>query len=1261
MSSVENGDRGGIATLRAASALHPVKASFASTAAARKVAPASASFLSPAEDHKDSGLAGTLDFAGSEDLAPSELLRDAVFPAWQDDSGGASIESPEEMQRKDPLGTQIWKLYSRMKTRLPNQERMENLTWRMMAMNLKRREQMQLAKQSKEQTAEATASAPAPSGIAQLRQSVDAASGDHGHDPMNLDDFIVHTSVASPTALPTPSPSVAATSAASSHPQPIPIKNRSNPLLLHPTDTFHASVPEISAPTSRNHEFDYVQKRVRKTSIDERRGNRKRPANFSPQVPPLTVPTNANAHELANGMPEYSLDQSHINGFSVPTTLHNQLSLNIDSFGVNDDPILTSAGPYHSGFTFSPGASPMVTNQTFPSLYPQSSITSSLNSGDYYSPPHSDYPSTASTPQPGHDHDGQQFYIEQSGLEFRHPRTIPFFNQRQHQLSHHASQFSYPEHSDHGFGGVLVPTFDRRSPETSLAGNDSMFQFGADSDNEDFDGNFGDHTMLMDSDFGNVGDPTLDLGSGLQWDNSLADYGTPSRSGVLKQVRIGGAEMVDSSHEWTSDIPSRTQGSASSISDIRSRNDPRRQKIPRTTSTPALSTIQDSTTTSPGESAFSSRAPSRPGSPGPKNTDQNGVPTTCTNCFTQTTPLWRRNPEGQPLCNACGLFLKLHGVVRPLSLKTDVIKKRNRGSGNSLPVGSSSTRLSKKSSRKNSSLAQLGTSAPAASQTGEQNSASPPSMPGSTSGSTATTPASFSGAIGTKTGVVPIAAAPPKPPVQPTISQARPVPVAPKRQRRQSRTSSSHLSSLSTSVTAAKEADWMEATPRTAQVPITRAKASSLSTSTAPVTIASVMQGNSMAPSSSRHGSGLGGSSQEWEWLTMKVDANVNGAATAPDASKAKATEETKAVDANTTADTDAPTTTEKTTDATKTVDEKTADATKTTDEKATTDAAKATDATTTTAATTTTDATTTTPANTAAAATTTPPTNTDTPKATQKEAAPSTPLQQLYAAAKSHSHGEIWGIQLADPDSHIPSQIVFQKYLNANDGDVAKAKDQLIKTLNWRQENKPLELTAATFSRERFAGLGYVTVYGDTSASAKPEDKEVFTWNVYGIVKDLDKTFGDLKEFLRWRTALMELGIASLNIGSATTPITETNDPYKIYQVHDYKSVAFFRQSAQVKSASTETIKVFAQNYPELLKEKFFVNVPAIMGFIYGLMKLFVAPKTIKKFHPMSNGGALAAEFGDSKVKGLGEKIPSEYGGKGETLEAQGKTVTLA
>lgn len=50
----------------------------------------------------------------------------------------------------------------------------------------------------------------------------------------------------------------------------------------------------------------------------------------------------------------------------------------------------------------------------------------------------------------------------------------------------------------------------------------------------------------------------------------------------------------------------------------------------------------------------------------------------CQNCATSTTPLWRRDELGSVLCNACGLFLKLHGTPRPISLKTDVIKSRHR-------------------------------------------------------------------------------------------------------------------------------------------------------------------------------------------------------------------------------------------------------------------------------------------------------------------------------------------------------------------------------------------------------------------------------------------------------------------------------------------------------------------------------------------------------------------------------------------------------
>uniref|UniRef100_A0A9L0JKA2 GATA binding protein 1 n=1 Tax=Equus asinus TaxID=9793 RepID=A0A9L0JKA2_EQUAS len=37
--------------------------------------------------------------------------------------------------------------------------------------------------------------------------------------------------------------------------------------------------------------------------------------------------------------------------------------------------------------------------------------------------------------------------------------------------------------------------------------------------------------------------------------------------------------------------------------------------------------------------------------------------TQCTNCQTTTTTLWRRNASGDPVCNACGLYYKLHQVL----------------------------------------------------------------------------------------------------------------------------------------------------------------------------------------------------------------------------------------------------------------------------------------------------------------------------------------------------------------------------------------------------------------------------------------------------------------------------------------------------------------------------------------------------------------------------------------------------------------------
>ncbi|GAA5854470.1 hypothetical protein JCM8547_004853 [Rhodosporidiobolus lusitaniae] len=72
------------------------------------------------------------------------------------------------------------------------------------------------------------------------------------------------------------------------------------------------------------------------------------------------------------------------------------------------------------------------------------------------------------------------------------------------------------------------------------------------------------------------------------------------------------------------------------------------------------------------------------GLPNPLPANYDKTQPICANCATQTTPLWRRSHDSTHiLCNACALFFKMKGRPRPISLKTDVIKSRNRSKGKS--------------------------------------------------------------------------------------------------------------------------------------------------------------------------------------------------------------------------------------------------------------------------------------------------------------------------------------------------------------------------------------------------------------------------------------------------------------------------------------------------------------------------------------------------------------------------------------------------
>lgn len=258
--------------------------------------------------------------------------------------------------------------------------------------------------------------------------------------------------------------------------------------------------------------------------------------------------------------------------------------------------------------------------------------------------------------------------------------------------------------------------------------------------------------------------------------------------------------------------------------------------------------------------------------------------------------------------------------------------------------------------------------------------------------------------------------------------------------------------------------------------------------------------------------------------------------------------------------------------------------------------------------------------------------------------------IPKILKEVENSEYDEIFGYRInTDDKDYVDIAVrneILLKFLIAKEYDVDAAQKALVATLNWRNKFRPLSAAfQETFDKE-LEDLGVVTVFDAASDNLK-----TVTWNLYGKLKNPKALFervaldggeagGEEKEgsqFLRWRIGLMERALVLIDF---TDP-----DNHQVSQVHDYNNVSFLRMDPNVKNSTKEIIKIFSDNYPELLHAKFFINVPTIMSWVFAFVKRlgFMSADTIKKFQVLNNGD-LSEWFGQ-------KALPREYNGGKETL----------
>lgn len=110
---------------------------------------------------------------------------------------------------------------------------------------------------------------------------------------------------------------------------------------------------------------------------------------------------------------------------------------------------------------------------------------------------------------------------------------------------------------------------------------------------------------------------------------------------------------------------------------------------------------------------------------------------------------------------------------------------------------------------------------------------------------------------------------------------------------------------------------------------------------------------------------------------------------------------------------------------------------------------------------------------------------------------------------------------------------------------------------------------------------------------------------------------------------------------------LTEQNGGPRIQTMHvvaDMEGFSFWQLSSlEVVSALTEVVRMYEDNFPEILEEAYIVNAPSLFPILWNIIKPLLTQRTMSKVHVFGRGGWQDVLTGRMNI----ERLPAQWGGK--------------